>query len=103
MSARRTAVALVASAALLVGCGEDDRPTPSQRRRRRPPATRRPTGRATTPTDQRRPAPDGETGVVGTVASGLAVPWGIDFLPDGRAVVTERDTARVLVITPAGR
>jgi glucose/arabinose dehydrogenase len=43
---------------------------------------------------------DGEPDVVATVASGLETPWGIDFLPDGRAVVTERDTARVLVVTP---
>ncbi|TQK72207.1 sorbosone dehydrogenase family protein [Nocardioides sp. SLBN-35] len=43
---------------------------------------------------------DGVPDVVATVASGLATPWGIDFLPDGRAVVTERDSGRVLVITP---
>ncbi|WP_435771825.1 PQQ-dependent sugar dehydrogenase [Nocardioides sp. SYSU DS0651] len=43
---------------------------------------------------------DGEPDVVATVASGLEVPWGLDFLPDGRAVVAERDSARVLVVTP---
>jgi glucose/arabinose dehydrogenase len=36
--------------------------------------------------------------VVGTVASGLETPWGVAFLPDGTAVVTERDTTRVLTI-----
>jgi len=40
--------------------------------------------------------------VVGTVADGLAAPWGIDFLPDGAAVVTERDTRRVLRVTADG-
>ncbi|MBM9459256.1 PQQ-dependent sugar dehydrogenase [Nocardioides sp. zg-536] len=43
---------------------------------------------------------DGVPDVVGTVATGLDTPWGIDFLPDGRAIVTERDTTRVLLVTP---
>ena len=37
---------------------------------------------------------DGIPDVVGTVATGLQTPWGLDFLPDGRAIVTERDTRR---------
>jgi glucose/arabinose dehydrogenase len=39
--------------------------------------------------------------VVGTVARGLVAPWGIAFLPDGSALVSERDTTKVLAI-PAG-
>lgn len=42
---------------------------------------------------------DGVPDVVATVATGLKTPWGLDFLPDGRAVVTERDSARVLLVT----
>ncbi|MEV7428552.1 PQQ-dependent sugar dehydrogenase [Nocardioides sp. NPDC092400] len=40
--------------------------------------------------------------VTGTVVTGLEAPWGIDFLPDGDAVVTERDTTRVLRVTEDG-
>jgi glucose/arabinose dehydrogenase len=39
--------------------------------------------------------------VVETIATDLAAPWGLDFLPDGDAIVTERDTRRVLRIGAA--
>jgi glucose/arabinose dehydrogenase len=39
---------------------------------------------------------------IGTIADLLEVPWGVDFLPDGAAVVTERMTGRVLRVAADG-
>ncbi|WP_374462376.1 sorbosone dehydrogenase family protein [Microtetraspora sp. AC03309] len=38
-----------------------------------------------------------------TLVEGLAVPWAIAFLPGGDALITERDSARLLRVTPQGR
>ena len=43
------------------------------------------------------PSP-GRPHVVGTAATGLVAPWGVTFLPDGTALVGERDTTRVVAI-----
>jgi glucose/arabinose dehydrogenase len=36
------------------------------------------------------------------VARGLDVPWGLTFLPVGDALIAERDTVRILRLTPGG-
>ena len=40
--------------------------------------------------------------VAGTIASGLNVPWGIAFLPDGRALVSQRDAGIISLVDPEG-
>lgn len=104
---RTTALAGTATLAvvLLTGCGGDDEPegsggpgntvtaTPQPTEPSSPTtAPSKPTGDNTPPTD------DGPAKVVGTIATGLAAPWGVAFLPNGDAVVTERDTRRVLLL-----
>ena len=46
-----------------------------------------------------RPPGPGTPHVVRTLATGLLAPWGVTFLPNGSALVGERDTTRVLSIS----
>lgn len=85
---RRTVTWLVAPLFALAACSEDPDAGP---------------GPATVTANTSSPeAPDRAPEVIGEVATGLSVPWGLAFLPDGRAVVTERDSRRVLVVDPDG-
>ena len=41
-------------------------------------------------------------GVRSTLATGLVVPWGLAFLPDGNALVTERESGQVFLVRRSG-
>jgi glucose/arabinose dehydrogenase len=83
----------------VAACGQDEKdaalpaPAPDQTTSSAPPQTP-----GATPSVKAAPERSAPPKVIGTVAQGLEVPWGIAFLPDGSALVTERDSGRVLQV-----
>ncbi|HTW14552.1 MAG TPA: PQQ-dependent sugar dehydrogenase [Nocardioides sp.] len=100
----RRMLALAMAAGLLAGCSQDgsevtyDIESTPTATATAPPSSAAPTPTTAPPPDASESVSNRPPKVVGTVATGLAAPWGLDFLPDGDAVVTERDTRRVLRI-----
>ncbi len=101
---RRTAAlasAAALTAVLLTSCGDDsDEATPNRTVTASPQPAQTPTqtpseSASSTPGEEPDPGPPR---LVETVASGLQTPWGIGFLPNGDAIVTERDTRKVLLV-----
>ncbi|GII31723.1 PQQ-dependent sugar dehydrogenase [Planotetraspora mira] len=60
-------------------------------------------GGALTPGPLAGSAPAQVSGAPRTLVTDLAVPWAIAFLPGGDALVTERDSAKVVRVTPKGQ
>jgi len=92
--ARATALSLGAVLALTAACSFGP-PDPDQQGA--PPNLPTPSGAGASAAGP----PQGDQEVAVTVlAKGLEIPWGMAFLPDGAALVTERDTGRILQVGP---
>lgn len=87
---------LFAAVVLLAGCSGQttDQPTTGPRNAPEP-----------SPTFSRSPGSSAapEPVVAGTIATGLTTPWGLLFLPDGTALVSERDTGKIKRVTASGQ
>lgn len=83
----------------LAACSDDEPEEPGQPTVTATPSTETPSPTESTPSESATAAaPGGPPKVVDTIATGLQAPWGIAFLPNGDAVVTERDSTRVLLL-----
>ncbi|SEB28614.1 Glucose/arabinose dehydrogenase, beta-propeller fold [Nocardioides exalbidus] len=100
-----TVLALTLLAA--TGCSSSDTPESI-------PRITQPTDVPSQPTPTEKPSADGGGNgggnggagaapeALGTLVDQLEVPWGVDFLPDGDAIVTERMSGTVLEVAPDG-
>jgi glucose/arabinose dehydrogenase len=109
MTALALVLCLLAALAAACSTGGDDSEGlgpasagPQPRTRTGEPSTMSPSAHSPATTAARTNGPDSRgpirPHVVRTVARNLRAPWGVTFLPDGTALVGERDTTRVLAI-----
>jgi len=93
----RRAVLSTVLALLVGGCGG---PTPTVQP---PTPTTAPTTAPTTvPATTATASGRATAGTPKVLARGLQAPWGLAFLPDGSALVSERDTRRIVQVAPDG-
>ncbi|MEP6666004.1 MAG: PQQ-dependent sugar dehydrogenase [Nocardioidaceae bacterium] len=84
-----TFVAIIATSALLVACTKDEPTSQSDSQRPHDPGT------ITATTQSLSPTKDATVRVTATIAHGLEVPWGLAFLPDGSALVSQRNQGTI--------
>jgi glucose/arabinose dehydrogenase len=95
-------VALLLLLGALAGCSSDEPVTPSATRATIVPDKSAPPTPADPSQTPAAPSPAGTVASVADVVTGLDVPWGLAFLPGGRAVVTLRDAAQLIVVDGSG-
>lgn len=96
-AARAAAVAVLAASLAAAGCtGSPPAPPPPASS---PPASSEPA--ASSPPASSEPAA-GVLRVAGRIDAGLTLPWSVVFLPDGTALISERDSALLKSVPPGG-
>src|SRR6185312_5116340 len=94
--ARAVVVVVVVVAAIGACTSKNPNPTPSPSApASNVPSSGQPSTAAANPADV-------QPTVAGTIVAGLKSPWGLAFLPDGSALISERDTGRIKRVPPGG-